>query len=80
MPKKMEDHLKEFTSKVFATVAAALVITVITSIFVSTTVLPMRLEAVERQTEKNTQEIKSLQEDTNVKITKIYELLIVQKH
>lgn len=76
----MEDHLKEFTSKVFATVAAALVITVITSIFVSTTVLPMRLEAVERQTEKNTQEIKSLQEDTNVKITKIYELLIVQKH
>jgi multidrug efflux pump subunit AcrB len=80
MPKKMEDSLREFTTKVFATVAAALIITVATSIFVSSTVMPMRLDAVEKQTEMNTKEIKCLQEDTNAKITKIYELLLSQKH
>jgi len=80
MPKKMEDHLQEFTRKVLATVMAALVITMLTSLFAGLVIVPQRVEALEAKVCQNTEDIKYLQEDTNAKITKIYELLITQKH
>ena len=79
MPKVMEDHLKEFMWKILAVVSAGIVTTVLTSLFMSTVVMPQKVEALEKQVNQNTCDIKQLQEDTNVKITKIYEILVTTK-
>jgi hypothetical protein len=78
MPKKMEDHLKEFTWKVMAVVVAALITTIGTSLFMGAVIVPQRLEAVEKQTNQNTCDIKDMQEETNAKIDKIYQILIAK--
>lgn len=79
MGKAEHEALKEFFMRTLVMIGASLVMIVVTSLFSSLVIVPQRLQAVEKQTNQNTEDIIKLQEDTNVKITKIYDILVSRK-